>query len=184
MGMSGNDSFGTVVDRAYVLYDPIVRGDTSLADASVVLEGDVMFDGVGHPLAVPGDVDGDGRDDVLLSAASSDLVGRDAGLGYLFYGAIPPGTYACARARATFIPEGPDGMAGASLAGGDVNRDGNGDIVCISGTGASILAGGEFEEVRQTVAAGLEHPWSLAFLPDGSLGRLRSAARPATSFRK
>ena len=129
VGMSANDSYGSVVDRAYLIYAPVVRGETSVASAQVVFEGDEMFDGVGFPLSVPGDVDGDGRDDVLLSASGSDLSGRDAGLAYLFYGAISPGLYACERARATFIAEAPGGRAGAGLAGGDVNLDGFADLV-------------------------------------------------------
>ena len=51
-----------------------------------------------------------------------------------------------------------------------------------AGTGAAAIAHDKGEVVVETIAKGLEHPWGLAFLPDGRMlvterpGRLRLVA--------
>jgi hypothetical protein len=70
---------------AFLVFGP-VSGDLSLAGADAVLRGEDPDGLGGWSLAVPGDVDADGWDDLLVGAPSADLLGTDAGGAYLVRG--------------------------------------------------------------------------------------------------
>ena len=65
-------------------------GDTTLGTttADAVFIGETASDSAGWALTIPGDINGDGRDDILIGAPNNDHNGTNDGLGYVFYGPV------------------------------------------------------------------------------------------------
>jgi len=106
-----------------------------LADADLSLVGD----GLGVALAGVGDVSGDGLDDLLLGAATSDAAGTVAGAIYLVSGVSSVGSLA--DAVALFVGEADGDGAGVAVAGaGDADGDGLEDLL-IGADGADSSRG-------------------------------------------
>jgi len=103
--------------------------DQELTDADVVFGGENVDDEAGWSLDGAGDVDGDGIDDMVISAM---YWGINQGKVYLVLG-VPGGWGASvplASADATFLGTATGDAAGRSLAGaGDVDGDGYDDIL-------------------------------------------------------
>jgi hypothetical protein len=94
------------------------------ADATCVLTGEDAADGAGDVAAV-GDVDGDGRDDLLVGVGMTRTFD---GRAYLFYGPLA-GTRSLASADVVFTPEGADDRLGAAVAVlGDIDGDAGEEI--------------------------------------------------------
>jgi len=72
VGVIGNDAGGTSAGQAEVV---------SGFDGRILLSvlGSAPYDGLGRAVAGAGDVDGDGRADVIVGAAGGDTGGTDAG---------------------------------------------------------------------------------------------------------
>src|SRR4030095_15450875 len=77
------------------------------------------------PLGGVGDLDGDGFADLAVAAPGNDARGVDAGAVRVF----PGGPVATSEAMLTLRGESDGDRFGSGLAGGDVNRDGRGDVV-------------------------------------------------------
>ncbi|MFQ6092808.1 MAG: FG-GAP-like repeat-containing protein, partial [bacterium] len=106
-----------------------MKMDLSQADASFV--GEAKGDEAGW-VCIPGDVNGDGYDDILVGAPKNDDGGVDAGQSYLIFGQ-PSGWQmrtSLSNADASFIGENVGDQSGWPVAGaGDVNRDGYDDFL-------------------------------------------------------
>ncbi|MDP2306509.1 MAG: MopE-related protein [Pseudomonadota bacterium] len=85
VGASGDDEGGSEAGAAYVVYGPI-EASGSLADADAKLVGEDAGDAAGAAVGRAGDIDGDGIDDLFVSAPGDDEGGSDAGAIYLFGG--------------------------------------------------------------------------------------------------
>ena len=85
VGAFGKDKDGWGAGAAYLVLGP-VSGDISLADADAIFYGDDAYTWGGFAVAGVGDSNGDGFDDLLISAPLSDLGGERAGAVYLFLG--------------------------------------------------------------------------------------------------
>lgn len=84
--------------------------------------------GPGWSITLPGDVNGDGVEDVVLGAVGADGAVEDMGAVYVFHGPLS-GTVLVSNADATLMGEGEE-SAGTSLAStGDVNQDGYADFL-------------------------------------------------------
>lgn len=71
---------------AYLFLGP-VSGTNAAADADAIWSGLSDGDGAGSPINIPGDLDGDGHNDLLIGARDADTsVGTDAGAAYLIFG--------------------------------------------------------------------------------------------------
>lgn len=112
-----------------LFYGPIPAGPLTHADADVEWIGGYDDDFAGYAIAGVGDVNGDGRDDILIGAYGEDSGGEDAGMVYLIYGSgsLTGGslTYADRKWRGAA-----GDYLGATLSkAGDVNNDGYDDML-------------------------------------------------------
>lgn len=113
---------------AFVVYGPMSAG--SLSDAGAALSGNSRSDSAGFALTSPGDIDGDGIDDMLIAAPGDDEARIDAGSVYLLLGPASGSAMLSDVADATLYGEGTYDRAGEAVAGpGDVTGDGELDLV-------------------------------------------------------
>lgn len=105
--------------------------------------GTLPGDALGAAISGAGDVDGDGRDDLLLGApGSSDLSVSTPGKAYVLRAADPrrPGDQEIGEGTLVLPGYGPQDFTGAALSGGaDLDADGLSDIV-IGAPGADVDA--------------------------------------------
>jgi len=79
------DTGGADAGAAYLLFG-IPGGTEPLSGADAIFLGESDGDNAGFRVSTAGDVDGDGYDDLLITAIYNDAGGADAGAAYLFYG--------------------------------------------------------------------------------------------------
>ena len=128
IGARGNDGAASGAGAAYLLYGP-VYGTIPLALADARLLGENAADNAGVRVAGPGDVDGDGLDDLLIGAINHDGGGTDSGAAYVLYD-TPLGTLSLSDADAVLLGEAADDGASKWLAGPlDANGDGYFDLL-------------------------------------------------------
>lgn len=107
----------------------------SVADADYVLDGAGLDDNAGCAVASAGDLDGDGRDDLLIGARWNDEGGVDAGVVYVVLGRSlgAEAWLGLEGADYRFVGEGAGDDVGHSVAGvGDVDGDGLDDLLLSS----------------------------------------------------
>ena len=128
IGAPNESSGGWIAGMAYVIQGPVERA-INLLEADARLIGEHEGDQAGTALAIVGDLNGDGFDDLALGAPGSDRGGEGAGAVYLFYGPVQ-GVLRIGAADAILTGEHKGDAAGVSLSGaGDVNGDGFDDLI-------------------------------------------------------
>jgi len=85
VGAPGADVAATDAGAVYVLYGPL-SGSISLDDGDAVITGESAGDEAGIATCLPGDLDGDGIDDLLVGASGEDSGGGGSGAVYLLLG--------------------------------------------------------------------------------------------------
>ena len=121
---------GTQNGAAYIFYGGVTSG-TASTKASVKLTGDSAEDWFGYGLSGLGDVNGDGKDDVIVGAYGDDDGGSESGSAFIFYGGVTSGA-ATAKADAKLIGDSAGDRFGVSVSGAvGANGDfgGNDDII-------------------------------------------------------
>ena len=103
IGTFTNNEAGDGAGAAYLVHGP-VSGTTDLANADAKLVGEQAEDTAGISVSGAGDVDGDGRDDLLIGAYGNDEGGVSAGAAYLIHGPVI-GTISLANADAKLHPQ-------------------------------------------------------------------------------
>ena len=129
------DTGGNASGSVYLVLGPSTGGlvDLRYADAQLYGEGDNHF--AGREIHGPGDLDGDGYDDIMVGADGEDSLSSGNGATYIWNGPIPSGTRELSNADTKIVGETGLDYIGRSVAGaGDVNGDGELDLV-MGGTG-------------------------------------------------
>ncbi len=123
LGASGDQTMGLNAGKVAVFFGPVPEGDWSVSDADSTLYGEAEGAYTGSPLRGVPDADGDGRDDLLVSA---DTLG--AGQVYLLSPTVPLGSVAeASRVRFEGVAEG-DNFGYALSSPMDVDGDGAVDL--------------------------------------------------------
>ena len=108
-----------------------VAGTGTLSDLAVQVEGSAEGDETGAWVHISPDLTGDGLDDLLVAARTSDAGALDGGAVSLLAGPLGTGTLALSAADATVVGTAERAYLGerGAQAGGDLNRDGVEDLV-------------------------------------------------------
>jgi hypothetical protein len=158
VGATGNDAGGGGGGRVYLLRGPFAPGVSSLGDAYATFTGagaassvrthgeSTGGDGLGDAIAAPGDLDGDGVDDLALGASGADDGGADSGVVWVLRGPVSAGDHDASMADARRVGAGNGAYAGGALAGGgDLDGDGLADLLVaadgVSGGRIYVLLG-------------------------------------------
>ena len=129
IGADREDAGGAGAGAAYLLLAPFSGGGDIGAEAEAKLIGEDLGDHAGIAVAGPGDVDGDGIDDLLIGAYDADGGGAGAGAAYLISGPVS-GEVDLSEAVSRLDGEAPGDQAGYAVAGaGDVDADGFADLL-------------------------------------------------------
>jgi hypothetical protein len=127
IGARKDDTAGVNAGAAYVFMGPVAGGTASLGSAFARLTGEAAADQTGDSAHGPGDVDGDGYDDLLIGSGFADGGAANAGAVYLWRGPVAAGTASLADAHGTIWSTGADDRArGRGV--GDLDGDGKADI--------------------------------------------------------
>ncbi len=147
VGARLDDSAGRDAGAVYVVTGP-VSGDSSLADAIARFMGEVEDDHAGWSVALAGDINRDGLDDVIVGAPYASSSESCAGVAYVLLAPVS-GVQSLSTAQARLIGEYSGGFAGASVSGaGDLDSDGYDDV-----------AVGAWSDGTQQRGAGAVHLW-------------------------
>jgi len=84
LGAYGDGEGGSQAGAAYLMLGP-VSGEVSISTADTKLIGEVAGDSAGRCVSSAGDVDADGRPDLLVGALYENSGGTDSGAAYLLY---------------------------------------------------------------------------------------------------
>lgn len=163
---------------AYVLNGPIT-GIADLSTANAKLIGENQQDVAGGAVAAGGDVNDDGYKDLLVGAYGNDYGGSFAGAAYLVHGPVS-GVQSLSAADARIFGKTIYGRAGYALAGGgDVNRDGYGDILVGAPQDDS---GGSYAGAAYLVLGSVSGDMSLAYADATFIGDSQGRAGMALSI--
>ncbi len=139
IGAPGDNDYGTDAGAAYVIFGGGTFGATinvaALSGNGSKLAGDVASDLLGTSVAAAGDVNKDGKADIIVGAPGRDPNGANSGSAFVIYGSASlPNYFAAATIGGPtgFEIRGPSAgsRAGTSVGGvGDINQDSFADVV-------------------------------------------------------
>lgn len=202
VGLRGRRRLQAIVAAMIALSVPQGITEAAPLRTSTILQGENPGDAFGSSIASAGDVNGDGRPDIIAGAYQSGAGGAGAGRAYIYYGG------ARMRGKPDIILTGEtagDGFGASVARAGDVNSDGYADVIVgahmnnAGGAGAGrayIFFGGPHMDSRPDViftgeAAGDAFGFSVApvgdvngdRLPDIIVGAFENSAAGAAAGR-
>jgi len=130
VGAYMNSTNGSTAGAAYLFCGP-VTGTYAADSANAAYWGEAETDMAGFSIALDGDIDGDGYDDLLISSSGEDSVANDAGAVYVVLGASAfADDVILSAADAKLTGETGGDRAGFSVdVAGDVDADGHDDLL-------------------------------------------------------
>ena len=137
----GTDIAGIGSRGQVFIFNGPLSGQRSVTTADATITGSFDNESFGASVAMAGDVNGDGINDVIVGAPRFPLNGVDTGRAYVFYGPIS-GSLIATQADVTIFGENlNDGFGRSVAAGNDINGDGVADVIVgadqlFAGTGA------------------------------------------------
>ncbi len=149
-----------VINNLSSPHSAVLKMDMNLTNADASFIGEAAFDYAGYSVAGVGDVNGDGKDDILIGAWGNAEGGGGAGQAYLILGKASGWAMDVnlTNANASFIGEAAGDAAGYSVAGvGDVNNDTYDDILI----GAWGNAEGGSDAGQAYLILGKESGWAM-----------------------
>ncbi len=140
IGAPGSDAGGTNSGRVYVFFG----GPAADATADFYMTGPDPFGdyyNYGGSVASAGDFNGDGFGDLVVGASDNEQNWLWGGRAYVYYGGTAPD----ATADITILATDAYSYVGTSVASGDVNGDGFGDVVVgVPGSGSTVNTQGAY----------------------------------------
>lgn len=95
VGARGDDTEGRDAGAAFVFFGPVLAGQVDLSAADVVFVGEAGGDWTGDSLTMPGDLDLDGADDLVVGSGYAQNPGRTSpwggGAAYVVLGPVSAG---------------------------------------------------------------------------------------------
>ena len=139
-------SNGKYTGAAYIVLGPVDDNSFSLADGDAKLVGEDAGDLAGYAVALVGDTDNDGYEDIVVGAPGSDKGSSQAGAFFIVSGQAASGTISLGSAQARVYGNSENDWLGSATAnGGDLDDDGYGDVLVSArfadGTYSNIGAG-------------------------------------------
>ena len=127
---SGESTVADDAGAVYIFYSPISdSGEISLADADLIIYGEIEDGSLGKAMSIQGDINGDGYQDIMMA---SQGISSELSYIYIFYGKESLlGTYNAMDADVV-ISEADDNDISSALSTGDINGDGYDDILASS----------------------------------------------------
>jgi hypothetical protein len=121
-GATGNDAGGASAGRAYIYF-----GGPSLdTTPDVTFTGLTSSDALGAAVDAAGDVNGDGFDDVIVTAPGNDVSFTNAGAAYVYFGGVAMDN----TSDWTLLGlAASDGFGNDASGAGDINGDGYADVI-------------------------------------------------------
>jgi hypothetical protein len=114
--------------QAFIFHGPLT-GERNADTADAIVSGSFANESLGAQVASAGDQNGDGVPDLMFGAPRFPLNGQGTGRAYIFYAPIS-GEINAANADAILFGEELNDSFGTSVApAGDVNGDGNDDVI-------------------------------------------------------
>jgi len=130
IGARGNDEAADYSGKSYLFLGTTISagGEFDLASADITFTGEAEDDQSGSSLAALGDIDGDGLGDIAVGAYQHD---SSRGKVYLFFGSTlaDGSSFPLSAADASMDGEATGDSAGIGLSVGDVDGNGQGDIL-------------------------------------------------------
>ena len=131
---SNEEGGGNITGQTYIIFGKETgwSNDTSLENSDASFIGEKEYDYSGRDVAGAGDVNGDGYDDIIISAYGNDEGGNNSGQTYLIFGKETGWSMdtGLENVDASFLGEHSSSWSGYSISGsGDVNGDGYDDIL-------------------------------------------------------
>ena len=124
LGSSGGEYTGQV----YIVLGPVTSGTSDLLFADATITGSEPLTGLGAGLEMPGDLDGDGRGELMGGAPYLARYGANSGASFLFYGGFS-GTLTPADADAAFYGDTTNWQTGYGQDAADLTGDGVVDLI-------------------------------------------------------
>ena len=129
---SGDVRLSELGNRGFLVNGPVISASNALAGYPPAPFGSTVSGAAAGDQHVPGDVNGDGRDDVVIGSSTEGRAGLDAGSAYVVFG----------RTETTAVDTSAEGAWGYRIDGasgerlgyavalaGDVDNDGHADVV-------------------------------------------------------